>query len=85
MSWLNLDLIFDLALVTMAFIILSGLYHRNCKTLVRGVGAAYLQYYSVTFDLGSARMFSTSIFSNVYPFTKIYGLLSLIIIISTSA
>ena len=35
-SWCNLDLTFDLGVVTFTFKILSGLYLRNCKvTLVK--------------------------------------------------
>ena len=38
MSWCNLDLIFDHAVVTFTFKILSGLYLRNirCRKLILG-------------------------------------------------
>ena len=53
-SWCDLDLTFDLAVVTLTFKILSGLYFRNCKVQKvdtwsgHWLGAVDMQYHNVT-------------------------------------
>ena len=59
---------FILAVVTLIFELLSRLDLRNHK--------ACCDLY-MTFDLGSAKMFSSSIFETYSPMTKIYGMLQL--------
>ena len=59
-------LLFEIDIVTLTFKILSGLYHRNCKVqevdswMGFWLGSLGVLNHSVTFNLGSAKVFLPS-------------------------
>ena len=77
MSWCDLDLTLDLAIVTLTYKILSGLCFNilfgplnsvKCRrlTLVRGVSV----HHGVTFSFGSAKVCSSAIFETYFSYDK---------------
>ena len=76
-SWCDLDLTFDHVIVTMSFKILSGLFlgfHKVYKVdtwYIHWLGDVGV-HHGVTFNFGSAKVFSPAIFETYFSYDSVF-------------